>query len=69
MAANLLYTADFLRDELQTYFHLIRRGGEDGAKAATRLRIALQKVDFFTHVFFLLLLVNIFQRLFCNFFK
>ena len=45
MVANLLCTADFLRDELQIYFHLIRRGGEDGAKAAARLRMALQKVE------------------------
>jgi hypothetical protein len=45
MAANLLHTADFLRDELQTYFHIIRRGGEDGAKAAARLRTALRQVE------------------------
>ena len=45
MAANLLYTADFLRDELQAYFHRIRQGGEDGAKAAARLRMVLQRVE------------------------
>ena len=45
MAANLLYIADFLRDELQAYFHVIRRGGEDGAQAAVRLRTALRKVE------------------------
>lgn len=45
MAANLLHTADFLRNELQAYFHMIRRGGEDGTKAAARLRIALRQVE------------------------
>lgn len=45
MAANLLHTADFLRNELQAYFHMIRRGGEDGAKAAARLRTALRMVE------------------------
>jgi hypothetical protein len=45
MVANLLHTVDFLRDELQAYFHLVRRGGEDGKKAAARLRTALQKVE------------------------
>lgn len=45
MTANLLRTADFLRDELQAYFHTIRRGGEDGARAVVRLRAALEKVE------------------------
>ena len=45
MVANLLHTADFLRDELQAYFHMIRRGGEEGVKAAARLRTALGKVE------------------------
>jgi len=45
MAANLLYTVDFLRDELQAYFHIIRRGGEDGAQAAARLRTVLREVE------------------------
>ena len=45
MAANLLHTADFLRGELQAYFHTIRRGGEDGVKAVARLRAALQTVE------------------------
>lgn len=45
MSVNLLHTVDFLRDELQAYFHIIRKGGEDGAAAAERLRTALRRVE------------------------
>lgn len=45
MATDLLQTADFLRDELQAYFHVIRCGGGKGAHAAVRLRAALRKVE------------------------
>jgi hypothetical protein len=45
MVNNLLQTVDFLRDELQQYYRILRRGGEDGAKAAARLRGVLRQVE------------------------
>ena len=45
MAVNLLQTADFLRDELQEFYHVLRRGGADGAEVAGRLRAALRQVE------------------------
>ena len=45
MAANLLETVDFLRDELPEFYRVLRRGGTDGAEAAARLRTALSRVE------------------------
>jgi hypothetical protein len=45
MNANLLKVVDFLRDELQEFYRVKHSDGTEGAEAAARLRVALQRVE------------------------
>ncbi|NOT57641.1 MAG: hypothetical protein HOP18_23800 [Deltaproteobacteria bacterium] len=45
MAQGLLHEVDHLRDELQEFYHVLRRGEGDVAGAVARLRAAISRAE------------------------